>query len=350
MEEISKFIRFNREFNENMSYDLLIELITLEDIIPNGIENELYDATVVFRKERSNFTDYKFDEELEKKELELICKIQFEEDSSLQVEEELNQISEFILKYPKYKILISHIEHCIYKDNKFITVYNEPFENQLKKYYEKKIMTIYIKYLMELEELEHNFNRIKEERILKNIYGLSEGTLNNEKTFKFIGFDDEYIDNMPSNLLSDFLYNLNQSQLPKKIKERLMMVETNRDNYLAFRFNEDMMMALVKLLKSKTPSYNTELELKYYEDCEKDLKEISDFILKFPKYARLIKSIEHCIYDREIDEFIPVYNEDLERYLEKYIEEKKLKIHEKYLIKLEKLKHNLEIIEGKIDK
>lgn len=130
MEEISKFIRFNREFNENMSYDLLIELITLEDIIPNGIENELYDATVVFRKERSNFTDYKFDEEFEKKELELICKIQFEEDSSLQVEEELNQISEFILKYPKYKILISHIEHCIYKDNKFITVYNEPFENQ----------------------------------------------------------------------------------------------------------------------------------------------------------------------------------------------------------------------------
>lgn len=104
---VMKFPRYNEELMKNLPKDMLLELITLEDVIPDTISSFLDRNNPTYKKERGLFLDYNMD---------IVHKMYAERGRWKRVNKEDPEESyiyadiEFIERYPQFKSLINHIE------------------------------------------------------------------------------------------------------------------------------------------------------------------------------------------------------------------------------------------------
>ena len=128
-----RFSKLNGELLRNLPPDMQAELIVLEDVIPDGIMASLYVNDSFYKKERSEFLNYRDDvrekmyyargtrEELAHNDPNfnpVLARI------NLKVDEDI----EFIKKYPQFKPLI---ESIIFEDEDHNVVKEVPIDEYL---------------------------------------------------------------------------------------------------------------------------------------------------------------------------------------------------------------------------
>lgn len=146
MEYDSRHLRIDIEFVKNMPADLLAELITFDDVIPDGINGQLRHWNKTFCEERGKVTNYKIeDPEYYEKKLDMRYGWrpddfeQRDDDINLMDEEDIRQACEFLIQYPKYKCLLKSILYYTFnKEDTLDLVYEQPFEEYLEEYIKSK--------------------------------------------------------------------------------------------------------------------------------------------------------------------------------------------------------------------
>lgn len=124
--ELRRFTRMNTTFMKNLPPIILSELIVFEEVIPDGIMSAIMHQNPIYKKERSNFLNYRPD---------LLEKIYVARGNRKRLAERQNSINigtdeniEFIKKYPQYKQLI---ESIVYRDDKRNIVKVVPIDQYL---------------------------------------------------------------------------------------------------------------------------------------------------------------------------------------------------------------------------
>ena len=124
---ILRYTRCDKEFIKNMPSNLLVELITLEDVIPDDLSSALFINNEIYQKERRQFV-YRNNQIHEKIHIIRAEKYQLGIDDYLNYETDEN--IDFIKKYPQFKPIIDNIE---YRDTRDIhsIVNNVPIDEYL---------------------------------------------------------------------------------------------------------------------------------------------------------------------------------------------------------------------------
>lgn len=128
---IIKYVRYNIDFIKNMSEELLEELITLDEPIPDNFQSWILDHNPNFRKGRSEFIGrhnkileqtwenrYKTDQLVRKSVREYLA---------FQLEEDIG----FIKKYPQFKPIIDHIEYVTRENGNRTSLKRVPIDEYL---------------------------------------------------------------------------------------------------------------------------------------------------------------------------------------------------------------------------
>ena len=108
---IIKLAKLNGELIENLPSDMKAELIVFEEVIPDAIMTSLYVNDPVYKKERSEFLNYRPD--LLKKIYQARGKKEKLSETEHWINVETDEKIQFIKKYPQFKELV---ESIIYKD------------------------------------------------------------------------------------------------------------------------------------------------------------------------------------------------------------------------------------------
>lgn len=128
-----RFTKLNGELIRNLSPAMQAELITLEDVIPDGIMASLYANDPFYKKERSEFLNYR-DDVREKmyyargRREELAHNDPNFDPVQARINIEVDEDIEFIKKYPQFKNLIKSI---IFKDDNRNVVKVVPIDEYL---------------------------------------------------------------------------------------------------------------------------------------------------------------------------------------------------------------------------
>ena len=128
---IFKIARYNEELMKNLPNDLLAELITLEDVIPDNISLFLDKNNHIYNKERSLFLEYHMDIVHKMYAARAKIKELLKTDDSA----DFYAVLEFIEKYPQFKILVDHVEYNdLHKDLEDSIVKNVPIDEYLAEF------------------------------------------------------------------------------------------------------------------------------------------------------------------------------------------------------------------------
>ena len=111
---VLKYPRYNEELMKNLPADMLAELITFEDVIPDNLSYFLGENNPIYKKERSLFLEY---------HMEIVHKMyaarkKWDEIYESDYENFFTYADlEFIEKYPQFKPLLDYIEYCRFNDD-----------------------------------------------------------------------------------------------------------------------------------------------------------------------------------------------------------------------------------------
>ena len=128
-----RFTNLNGELMRNLPPAMQAELITLEDVIPDGIMAPLYANDPFYKKERSEFLNYR-DDIREKmyyargKREELAHNNPNFNPVQARINIKVDEDIEFIKKYPQFKPLI---ESIIFEDEEYNVVKEVPIDEYL---------------------------------------------------------------------------------------------------------------------------------------------------------------------------------------------------------------------------
>ena len=155
MEYDIRYLTIDKDFIKAMPSDLLAELINFNDVIPDGIQRQLFYSNETFNEERARYLDQLDDND----PLVLkACDMRYDwrpkdfdlRDDSIELmnEEEIKQACEFIIEYPQYACLLKSIEYYSEPDYSALDdedededlklLYEEPFDVYLERYIKEK--------------------------------------------------------------------------------------------------------------------------------------------------------------------------------------------------------------------
>ena len=123
---IIKFAKLDIDLIKNLPSDMKSELIVFEDVIPDGIMNSLYVNDPFYKKERSEFLNYRPD--ILKKMYHVRGKRKKLSENDHWSNIKTNEKIQFVKNYPQFKKLIKHIE---FKDENRNTIKVVPIDEYL---------------------------------------------------------------------------------------------------------------------------------------------------------------------------------------------------------------------------